>query len=132
MADSHEHEEKKEEGITAAPHAPDAHGEHAEHHPTNVKAYFVVFVALCVVTTISFFANFLVRQHVISPFTSFIIILSVAVFKATLVAMYFMHLMIDWKKVYILIIPTLVLGPLLVIVLLPDIVLAWKNIASLP
>ena len=128
MAEGHEHEEKKEEGTAAASHGEAAH----EHQGPNVKAYLVVFVALCVVTTISFIANMMVRAHIISPFTSFIIILSVAVFKATLVAMYFMHLVLDWKRVYILIVPALVLGPMLVIVLLPDIVLAWKHVAALP
>jgi caa(3)-type oxidase subunit IV len=136
MADSHEQPES-DKGLVAPAYqdgsiAPGSHHElaGAEHHTSNVKAYLVVFAALCVVTTISFLANMMVRAHIISPFTSFAIILGVAVFKATLVAMYFMHLISDWKKVYILIVPTLVLGPMLVIVLLPDIVLAWKNVPT--
>ena len=38
-----------------------------------------------------------------------------------------MHLKFDWGRLYFLIIPALVLATLLVIVLLPDIVLAWHN-----
>jgi hypothetical protein len=38
-----------------------------------------------------------------------------------------MHLILDWKRVYFLIVPALVLGPMLVIVLLPDIVLGWPH-----
>jgi hypothetical protein len=32
--------------------------------------------------------------------------------------------------VFIMIVPALILGPLLMIVLLPDIVLAWRNVAA--
>ena len=97
----------------------------AEHHGPSLRAYFYVFGALAVFTAVSFLANIGVRHHVINNVTSFTIILVVAVCKALLVAVFFMHLLLDWKRVYILIIPALVLGPMLVIVLLPDIVMAW-------
>ena len=35
--------------------------------------------------------------------------------------------MFDWKRFYFMIIPVMVLGTMLVIVLLPDIVLAWHH-----
>src|SRR5262245_24929939 len=94
----------------------------AEHHGPNVSAYFKVFGALAVFTLISFLVNFILGR---GSFAGFAIILAVAICKAVLVAMIFMHLVVDWKRVYILIIPALVLGPMLVIVLLPDIVMAW-------
>ena len=63
-----------------------------------------------------------------SPQTGATIIMIIAVIKATLVAMIFMHLKWDWSKLYFMIIPALVLAPMLVFALLPDIVLAWKKV----
>jgi caa(3)-type oxidase subunit IV len=124
-----------ETGITAAEghehHGHEHHG-HDAHHGPNVKAYMAVFGALVICTIVSFVANVAVRSDVLSSFSSFVIIFGVACLKATLVAMVFMHLKYDWKKVYVMIIPALILGPLLVIVLLPDIVLAWKTATGHP
>jgi caa(3)-type oxidase subunit IV len=49
----------------------------------------------------------------------------VAVCKAVLVGMFFMHLKYDWGKLYFIIVPISILGLMMMIVLLPDIVLAW-------
>src|SRR5436305_11863943 len=99
---------------TAAP-GHDAHG-----HSSDLSAYWMVFGALIVCTLSSFVANYAARAEIISVHASFVIILLVSVLKATLVATIFMHLKYDWGKVYIMIVPALILGPLLVIVLLPD------------
>jgi len=123
-------DQKPDEHVTSPHvhgHSPD-HG-HDDAGP-NVSTYFKIFGVLMAVTTVSFIANLLVRGGAISAQTSFVVILSVAVFKSTLVAMYFMHLLLDWKKVFIMIVPALVLGPMLVVVLLPDIVLAWHNVTT--
>jgi caa(3)-type oxidase subunit IV len=103
-----------------------AHADPHAHGP-NVSSYLMVFGALVVFTLASFVANYAARADVISHMTSFGIILAVAFAKAALVAMIFMHLKYDWGKVYIMIVPALVLGPMLVVVLLPDIVLAWRT-----
>ncbi len=94
----------------------------AEHHGPSFQAYLVVFGALSVFTAVSF----LVRELVGHNTQSMLIILAVAVVKAVLVGMYFMHLVVDWPKLYYLIFPVLILGTMMVIVLLPDIVLAWR------
>jgi len=106
-------------------HAHEHHDEHA--HGANVSAYLVVFVALCVFTAVSFIVNYFVRDNHISATTGFIMILGVAVCKTLLVASYFMHLKWDWSKLYFLIVPAFVLSPMLVLALLPDIVIYWKN-----
>jgi cytochrome c oxidase subunit 4 len=49
----------------------------------------------------------------------------VAVVKATLVGMFFMHLKYEWAKLYFMIIPVFILGTMMMIVLMPDIVVAW-------
>jgi len=100
------------------------------HHGPSIQSYVAVFGALSVFTLISFVANAAAHSETIGVHTSFAIILGVAVVKALLVASWFMHLRWDWPKVYMMIVPALVLGPLLVIVLLPDIVLAWKQAAG--
>jgi caa(3)-type oxidase subunit IV len=94
----------------------------ADHGP-SFQLYMMVFGALCVLTAVSFLANWLLGQN----HTSMWIIMFVAVVKATLVAMIFMHLKFDWKKVYCIIVPVCVMGVMMMIVLLPDIVLGWHN-----
>jgi caa(3)-type oxidase subunit IV len=97
----------------------------AEHAGSGVTPYLVIFGALSVFTAISFLVNYFVREATIAPHTGFTVILAVAVCKAVLVAIFFMHLKYDWKRLYFMIIPVLILGTMMVIVLLPDIVLAW-------
>jgi len=104
----------------------EAHADH--HHEPNVKTYLIIFGALSGFTLVSFVFNTLANAGTITHTTSFIAIMSVAVVKALLVATWFMHLIVDWGKLFVLIIPALILGPLLMIVLLPDIVLAWWNV----
>jgi caa(3)-type oxidase subunit IV len=96
-----------------------------EHHGPTFTTYIVVFLALSVFTIISFVVNGAVRSESLSPVTGFAIILGVAVVKALLVAVYFMHLIVDWGKLYYFIFPTFILGTMFMVVLLPDIVLAW-------
>jgi len=95
-------------------HDAEAHGGH------GMQPYLVVFGALSIFTAVSFMAYEWTPRNV-----SFLIILIVAVVKAVLVGIYFMHLKQDWGKVFFMIIPCFILAMLLVVVLLPDIVLAW-------
>jgi len=101
---------------------------HAEaHHGPDVKSYLVIFGALSVFTAISFVVNEFVRHDTISATTGMLLILGVAVVKAVLVGMYFMHLKYDWAKLYFMIIPCFILATMFIVVLLPDIVLAWHH-----
>ncbi len=100
---------------------------HDEAHGPGVRAYLVIFTALALFTLISFAANYWARQDLANrAHTSFVIILGVAVVKACLVGAYFMHLIVDWPRLYYLIIPAFILGTMMMFVLLPDIVLAWR------
>jgi cytochrome c oxidase subunit 4 len=103
---------------------------HAEgHHGPKVQAYLVIFGALSIFTLLSFVFNYAARTEppIITHTTSFLLILAVAVIKASLVGMYFMHLKFDWSKLYFMIVPAFILGTMMIFVLLPDIVLAWHN-----
>ena len=109
-------------------HHTDSHGA-AEVHGPPTRTYLVIFGALLIFTTVSFIANYLAHPDVkiINRYTSFVIILGVAVVKAVLVAMYFMHLKFEWGKLYFLVIPVMILTVMMMIVLLPDIVLTWPH-----
>ena len=103
-----------------------AHDPHGHHGP-NVKAYLIVFGALSVFTTLSFVFNTLANQGVITHMTSAGFILLIAVIKAVLVAMIFMHLKWDFSRLYFLIFPVFILATMMMIVLLPDIFFAWRH-----
>src|SRR5258707_525803 len=94
---------------------------HDAHHGPDVKAYLVIFGALSVFTGLSFALYEMFPRSI-----SFALILLVAVVKATLVGMYFMHLKFDWSKLYFMIIPAFILGAMMMMVLMPDIVLDWR------
>lgn len=102
-------------------------GDYVEAHGPSFKAYMVVFGALSIFTAISFVVNEAVRHDVLTSQMGFLLILAVAIVKALLVAIYFMHLIVDWGKLYYFIFPTFILGTMFMIVLLPDIVLAWHD-----
>jgi caa(3)-type oxidase subunit IV len=99
---------------------------HDAAHDLRVKAYFTVFIALSVFTAVSFAANWAAHHDYISSFTSFAIILGVAIIKAFLVGLIFMHLNFDWGKVYFIIVPIFILGVMMMMVLMPDIVIPWQ------
>jgi caa(3)-type oxidase subunit IV len=108
------------------PHATPAAGGHGEHHPSMVQAYLIVFAALCVFTVVSFYVNWLFYEEE-SKFLPAAIILAVAVIKAVLVGLIFMHLKYDWARLYFMIIPVFILGVMMMLVLMPDIVFAWHH-----
>jgi cytochrome c oxidase subunit 4 len=100
---------------------------HHDHHGPTSRLYLVVALALAVFTIVSFIANQLVLQGSLTAFAAFVIILGVAIFKATLVGLYYMHLKYEWGKLYFMIIPAFILAAMMIIVLMPDIVVAWHH-----
>ena len=110
----------------ATSHDPAAHP-HGEHHGPSLRIYLTVFVALCVFTALSFIVN--VAEHTMGfgAIIGMFIILLVAVCKATLVTMYFMHLKYDWSKVFFIMVPVVILAVMMMIVLMPDTVVGWHD-----
>jgi caa(3)-type oxidase subunit IV len=100
------------------------HG-HGGHAGPSFGAYMAVAAALAVFTTVSFVVNGFVRDKTIEPHIGFMIILGVAVCKALLVGAVFMHLRWEWGKLYYMIVPAFILGTMMMMVLMPDIVIAW-------
>ena len=98
------------------------------HHGPGVKAYLIVFAGLALATLVSFATNrWAVGDLANRAHTSFAIIMAVSVVKTCLVGAFFMHLIVDWRRLYYLIIPAFILGTMMIVVLLPDIVLAWRS-----
>ena len=99
--------------------------EPAAHAGPDFRLYLIVFAALSVFTLLSFVVNWAEHAFGFSSQTGATIIMGIAIIKATLVAMIFMHLKWDWSRLYFLIIPAFILGAMMMMVLMPDIVLAW-------
>jgi caa(3)-type oxidase subunit IV len=97
--------------------------EHAHHGP-DVALYFKVFGALAICTALSFVVNL---GYPPPNTTGASIIMGIAVLKAALVGYIFMHLKWDWKNLYFLIVPLFILGAMMMFVLMPDILYAWRS-----
>jgi caa(3)-type oxidase subunit IV len=97
------------------------------HEGHSATPYYVVGAALGGFTAVSFVVNSMVYAHALTAMQGFFIILTVAVIKAALVVIYFMHLKQDYRKVGFLIVPALVLGCMMMFVLMPDTVQAWHE-----
>jgi cytochrome c oxidase subunit IV len=102
---------------------------HPVHAGPSTNTYLVIFGALCVFTLLSFVINAVTGQ---GSHSGAAVIMLVAVCKAVLVAMFFMHLKYDWFKLWYLVIPVMILTVMMMLVLMPDIVLAWRQNVPLP
>jgi caa(3)-type oxidase subunit IV len=91
-----------------------------EAHGATQKTYLLTFLVLCILTGVSFWT---VSEDYwpLTKTAGHNLVMVVAVCKAILVAMFFMHLKYDWFKVYFMIVGALILGTILLCALLPDI-----------
>ena len=100
--------------------------DHAHDHAgPNFKTYMMIFFILCVCTALSFVSNYFVDHILGDKHLSAMIIMAIAVVKATLVATIFMHLKWDFSKVYCIIVPVCIVTLMMVIILSIDQTLAW-------
>ena len=96
-------------------------------HKSHDKSYRLVFMPLCVFTGLSFYADILPVKEAGSESEGWstpviaVIVLAIAVAKATCVMLFFMHLKWErgWK--YVLLAPTTILAIGFPIALMPDI-----------
>src|SRR3954471_14122052 len=87
------------------------------HHTVNYYAIFGALVVLTIVTVLVAFHRF----H--SEAINLLLAMIVAVSKATLVALFFMHLKFEGKLIYTIFIVPLMLCVLLTVALIPDVLL---------
>jgi cytochrome c oxidase subunit IV len=103
--------------MTDAPHAPqhDPHGAPAA-HVSHKRTYIHIFIWLTVLTAIEV-------GIVFAPLNRFVmisILCALAIVKAALVAMFFMHLRFEKKTLALIVSTPIVLAGILIIGLMPD------------
>ena len=103
-------------GRMQEPEEPHGKTEPTPHHHVN---YYYIFFALVILTIVTVLVAFHRFQ---SEVVNLLLALLVASIKATLVAMFFMHLKFEGKLIYLILIVPLLLCILLVVALIPDIV----------
>lgn len=104
-----------------AKHSHDEHAQSAHEMSHHVGQYVKVFVALCVLTTLSFFTYSDYWPFHDTPSVGWAFMMCVSCCKALLVMLFFMHLKYeaDWK--YVLTIPASIMSVFLALALVPDI-----------
>jgi cytochrome c oxidase subunit 4 len=118
--------------MTDTSHSHDAGHGHDTHHADHggMGKYIAVFLALCVLTTMSFFTYSSYWPFKETPAVGWTFMMAVSCCKASLVILFFMHLKYeaDWK--YVLTIPASIMSIFLALALVPDIGLRMKRYSS--
>lgn len=94
---------------------------HEHHAPGGLSKYLAVFLALCVLTAISYAVGNSQTLREQSPGTMWAMMMAVSCAKAMLVIMFFMHLMWEANWKYVLTIPASMMSIFLLLMLIPDI-----------
>jgi len=102
-------------------HAGDTHPDHGHHG--NIKTYLSVAVILGVLTFLSF-ATYLFGWFGDSPHAQWAWMMAISCGKASLVILFFMHLLWEANWKYVLTIPAGIMSTFLVLALVPDI--GWR------
>ncbi len=95
------------------------------HDHGGVGKYIVVFVLLCILTTVSFVTYFPFWRTHIPIEVSRSLMMAVSCSKAMLVAMFFMHLKWEANWKWVLTVPATFMSVFLLLMLVPDI--GWRQ-----
>ncbi|HEX8201523.1 MAG TPA: cytochrome C oxidase subunit IV family protein [Isosphaeraceae bacterium] len=101
-----------------ATHQTAAQHEHAESH---VRTYLKVFVALLVFTILEYFYAKFASRFQFHIALLILGLMALAVVKAALVGLYFMHLKFEGRWVYLMLVPAGILAMVFIFALSPDI-----------
>lgn len=103
-------------------HTSDSHDEHDAHagHGSGTL-YLMVFVALCILTAISFGSYYAFHSM---PKVGWAVMMAVSCMKAGLVILFFMHLIWEANWKYVLTFPAMFMSLFLVFMLVPDV--GWR------
>jgi cytochrome c oxidase subunit 4 len=96
----------------------DSHAPHAEAHEHPHVNYMRIFWTLLFLTVAEYFYAMLTQDHFVLLVLG---LMTLALVKASLVGLYFMHVKFEGKWVYATIVPACILAVLLVLALMPDI-----------
>jgi cytochrome c oxidase subunit 4 len=102
------------------------HGHDSEHdwghdHDVGIAKYIYVFIALCVLTTMSFFTYSSYWPFHAQPNIGRAFMMAVSCTKALLVILFFMHVKYEANWKYVLTIPAAFMSLFLLLALVPDI-----------
>ena len=104
--------------------------DHEPHHGGSIKTYILVFLALCLLTTASFFTySEFWREH-FSPQAGWAFMMAVSCTKALLVVLFFMHLLYEANWKYVLTIPTIFMAIFLTLMLVPDVGMRMNHVSE--
>jgi cytochrome c oxidase subunit 4 len=106
--------------MTEHAHSHDSVG-HADHGHGGLGKYLAVFLALCLLTTMSFFTYSAAWPWRDQPQVGWAFMMAVSCTKAMLVVLFFMHVWWEANWKYVLTIPAAMMAMFLVIMLIPDI-----------
>ncbi len=116
-------------GHGAGGHLGGDHG-HEPHAHGGTGKYWMVFLALCVLTTGSFMTYFEFWREHVPPHVSWAFMMAISCTKAMLVILFFMHLLWEANWKYVLTIPAAFMSVFLVLVLIPDIGMRTQRYTS--
>ena len=101
--------------------ADEPHADSHDHAHGGLAKYYVVFFALCALTTCSFFTySTWFREH-FDPKVGWALMMAVSCMKALLVILFFMHVKYEANWKYVLTIPAGLMSIFLILMLVPDI-----------
>jgi cytochrome c oxidase subunit 4 len=103
------------------PHVSDPDDIEEHHSPGGLMKYLAVFVALLVLTGISFYVGNSATLRANAPEVMWAMMMAVSCAKALLVILFFMHLMWEANWKYVLTIPASMMCIFLLLMLIPDI-----------
>ena len=106
------------------------HGHAADHAHGGLGTYLAVFVALCVLTTMSFFTYSAAWPWRDQPQVGWAFMMAVSCTKALLVVLFFMHVLWEANWKYVLTIPAAMMAVFLAIMLVPDIGLRNRMVSQ--
>lgn len=102
------------------------HDDHSGEHHGSYSTYMAVFVALLILTAMSFFiGNSSIKET--APTVAWAAMMAVSCGKAMLVMLFFMHLKWEANWKYVLTIPASLMSIFLVLMLVPDIGLRTRH-----
>ncbi len=104
----------------------ESHDDHHESHG-GYGLYIGVFIALCVLTTLSFLTYFDFWRNHVPINISRAFMMAVSCTKAMLVIMFFMHLKWEANWKWVLTAPMIVMSALLIFALVPDIGMRMRH-----
>ncbi len=112
-------------------HSHDAAAAHAhDSHSTGIAQYIYVFLALCVLTTASFFTYSSLWPWHDQPKIGWTFMMAVSCTKALLVILFFMHVKYEANWKYVLTIPAGFMAIFLILALVPDVGMRGRHLAE--